>query len=95
MGVRLCNGVEVVRSAVPIGVTKAFLSLGAPFLIPVARLSLPFPPVLSAVLPPPNAIGPFSSFSGILNGVFGALFPGVFGGSCRVPWFNGLEAAAV
>ncbi len=74
---------------VPIGVTKSSLMKAVPFL-PVAKFSESF--TLTNFASSPN--GAFSSCSGIFSGVFGNLFPGVFGCSPLVFWFSGFEAAA-
>ena len=79
---------------VPDGVINAFLSPNAPFFCTVVTFSLPLPLEYNPFLPPPNFGGPFSSFNGTLNGVFGTLFLGVFGSNCFVPWLRGLDAAA-
>ncbi len=85
--------VVVLRSlsslVLPAGVTKAFSSILPPFL--VVKSSFPWPLVCKTDFP--GLAMAFSSLSGTLKGVLGALFPGVLALKLLRPALSDFPAA--
>mgnify|MGYP006877402728 CR=1 FL=1 len=75
---------------IPAGVINAFSSIFPPFLL--ANNSFPLPLVCRTDFP--AMLTAFSSLSGILKGVFGALFPGVLALKPLIPALSDFPAAA-